>query len=437
MGSLIFGNYRELNKELQVKAKEILEEKRKEIIEFFKTKGSFEKPNNNKNNSFLNKDKAIEKIYYPDENKYKLHLKIYNLPGIFRNNDGLFEIIGKTLMIFQLFFNKYNDIEDKEKYQKIFDEFFESLIQANNKKIKEIIGLDIKEDDLKKMKQGLESLTDIFGEEDLQSYFRKVYIYGAGTAGLITIGSLLSFSLKPILSLSQLAIPVGLLVITGVSCYFIYKQINKDHLQKVKNNVHKIHDFYDKIQSFISEGADYFCQGGEKNLFVIAYEKDSNNIIKEISAFPYYLNGLSGLICPTIGNNASPGSNSEYYRTLLDACKYYIDNYSQKIYEHINVRPQPGLQEELLNEFEFLRTATIQKIQEKIHSQDEIEKFKILNNHQFIENGGEYQRLDQSLTNNASRNYSIDSNQINQEYNAQQYDAQQENNQMLISENLV
>lgn len=115
----------------------------------------------------------------------------------------------------------------------------------------------------------------------------------------------------------------------------------------------------------------------------------------------------------------------------------HVNNYSQKIYEHINVRPQPGLQEELLNEFEFLRTATIQKIQEKIHSQDEIEKFKILNNHQFIENGGEYQRLDQSLTNNASRNYSIDSNQINQEYNAQQYDAQQENNQMLLSENLV
>ena len=115
----------------------------------------------------------------------------------------------------------------------------------------------------------------------------------------------------------------------------------------------------------------------------------------------------------------------------------HVNNYSQKIYEHINVRPQPGLQEELLNEFEFLRTATIQKIQEKIHSQDEIEKFKILNNHQFIENGGEYQRLDQSLTNNASRNYSIDSNQINQEYNAQQYDAQQENNQMLLNENLV
>ena len=103
-------------------------------------------------------------------------------------------------MIFQTFFNKYNDIDDKEKYQKIFDEFFDSLTQANNKKIKEIIGLDIKDNDLKKMKQGLESLTDIFGEEDLQSYFRKVYIYGGGAAGLITIGSLLSFSLKPILS---------------------------------------------------------------------------------------------------------------------------------------------------------------------------------------------------------------------------------------------
>ena len=252
MGSLIFGSYRGLNKELQEKAIEIIEEKRKEIIEFFHTKGSFEKPNGNINDASLNKDKAIEKIYYPEENRYNLHLKIYNLPGIFRNNDGLFEIIGKTLMIFQTFFNKYNDIDDKEKYQKIFDEFFDSLTQANNKKIKEIIGLDIKDNDLKKMKQGLESLMDIFGEENIKSYYRDVYIYCGGAAAIITIGSLLSFLLIPTLSVSMFATPFSLFIITGFAGYLIHKHIKKNHSQNVKNNVHKIQDFYDKIQSFLS-----------------------------------------------------------------------------------------------------------------------------------------------------------------------------------------
>jgi hypothetical protein len=434
MGSLIFGSYRGLNKELQEKAIEIIEEKRKEIIEFFHTKGSFEKPNGNINDASLNKDKAIEKIYYPEENRYNLHLKIYNLPGIFRNNDGLFEIIGKTLMIFQTFFNKYNDIDDKEKYQKIFDEFFDSLTQANNKKIKEIIGLDIKDNDLKKMKQGLESLMDIFGEENIKSYYRDVYIYCGGAAAIITIGSLLSFLLIPTLSVSMFATPFSLFIITGFAGYLIHKHIKKNHSQNVKNNVHKIQDFYDKIQSFLSEGADYFCKDGEKNLFVIAYEKDRNNSVKEICLFPYYLNGLRDSVCPTLGNNALPGSNTEYYRTLLDACKYYIDNYSQRIYEHINIRPQPGLQEEMIDEFEFLRSATIQEIQAKIHSGDEIEKFKILNNHQYIENGMEYQKIDESLTNNNSGNVSIDFNQINQDYYNQQYDSQQENNQIYLNE---
>ena len=113
----------------------------------------------------------------------------------------------------------------------------------------------------------------------------------------------------------------SLFIITGFAGYLIHKHIKNNHIQDVKNNVHKIQDFYDKIQSFLSEGADYFCKDGEKNLFVIAYEKDRNNFVKEICLFPYYLNGLRDSVCPTLGNNALPGSNTEYYRTLLDACK--------------------------------------------------------------------------------------------------------------------
>ena len=88
----------------------------------------------------------------------------------------------------------------------------------------------------------------------------------------------------------------------------------------------------------------------------------------------------------------------------------------------------------MIDEFEFLRSATIQEIQAKIHSGDEIEKFKILNNHQYIENGIEYQKIDESLTNNNSGNVSIDFNQINQDYYNQQYDSQQENNQIYLNE---
>ena len=102
MGDLIFRNYRDQNQELQRKAIEIIEEKKDEIIEFFNSQGILEKPNGQKDDKTLNMDKAIEKIYYPGENRYKLHLRIYNIPGIFRKNDGLFEIIGETLMIFQL-----------------------------------------------------------------------------------------------------------------------------------------------------------------------------------------------------------------------------------------------------------------------------------------------------------------------------------------------
>lgn len=59
MGNLIFGNYRDINIDLQKRAKEILREKEGEIIEFFNTRGTFEKPN--KPDNTLNSDKALEK----------------------------------------------------------------------------------------------------------------------------------------------------------------------------------------------------------------------------------------------------------------------------------------------------------------------------------------------------------------------------------------
>jgi len=389
MGDLIFGSYRDQNQELKRKAIEIIEEKRDEIIDFFNFHGNLEKPNGPKDDKTLNMDKAIEKKFYPNENRYKLHLRIYNIPGIFRKNDGLFEIIGETLMIFQLFFNKFNNINDKNEYQKKFEEFFNALIKADNLKIYKMIGLNIENTDLIRKKQGLESLMEIFGTENLKAYYKSVFIgEGIGTACLAALGSFLAWEIGATLTMTAVT-PIAIAILAGVIGYFIWDSAKEKNIQDVTNNVNKIQDFYNKIQDFLSKGADYFCNDdddahkdgdvrkdgddskvSDKNLFVIAYKKRSNNLIEEICMFPYYLEGIWGINCPTIGKKGSMGSNSDYYRIVLDACQYYVNTFKPRVYLHINKYPQPNLQSEIQDEFNFLRTATISEIEKKIKNKN-------------------------------------------------------------------
>ena len=417
MGNLIFWNYQELNKDLRDKAIEILEEKKQEIIKFFNSKGTFEKPIGN--DYTQNPDKALEKIFYPNENKHKLYLKIYNIPGIFRNNDGLFEIIGETLMIFQLFFNKYQYLDDKEQYKKKFDKFFDALIQADSKKINELIQLDIKESDLIKKKKGLEYLMEIFGDEDVKSYYEYTFKVCAGLEATLVGGTVVSIITGQAIRLGP---TIGAVVVILISGYFLYKYFQNKNYEKTKNNIYRIQDFCNKIESFLSNGIEFFCQDGEKNLFVIAYEKDNNNSIKELCMFPYYIGGLRGNTCPTIGNSANPNSNADYYRTILDACKYYVDEYSSKIYQHLNGNPQPNLQNEIEQDFQFLKNATTEEVKQKIYAYNEIQKFKTS------------QRLYEASTAFVSKNVSFQSNQNYQEFQENDYQQayQQDQNKILL-----
>ena len=409
MGDLIFGSYRDQNQELKRKAKEIIKEKMDEIIEFFNFHGDFEKPNGPKNDNTLNMDKAIEKKFYPHENRYKLHLRIYNIPGIFRKNDGLFEIIGETLMIFQLFFNKFNDINDKNEYQKKFEEFFNALIKADNFKIYDMVGINIENTDLVRKKQGLESLMEIFGTENLKAYYKSVFIgEGIGTACLAALGSFFAWEIGAALT-ATVVTPIAIAILAGVIGYFIWDRAKEKNIQNVTNNVNKIQDFYNKIQDFISKGADEFCKVDDdskegdalkngngrkdnvKNLFVIAYKKRTNNLLEEICMFPYYLEGLWEESCPTIGQKGSMGSNTEYYRIILDACKYYVDTFKPRVHLHINKFPQPNLQSEIQDEFNFLRTATISEIEKKINgiqSSEDITTNDLNNTSQFDQENG-------------------------------------------------
>ena len=401
MGDLIFRNYRDQNQELQRKAIEIIEEKKDEIIEFFNSQGILEKPNGQKDDKTLNMDKAIEKIYYPGENRYKLHLRI--------------------------FFNKFNNLNDKNEYQRKFDEFFNALIKADNSKIYELIGINIEDTDLVKKKQGLESLMEIFGTENLKSYYKNVFIGGGiGTACLAALGSFFAWEIGAALT-KPVVTPFAIIIIAGVIGYFIWQKAKENHIQNVNNNINIIQDFYNKIQTFLSEGADYFCKDGDKNLFVIAYEKNTNNLIREICMFPYYLEGIWGINCPTIGKKGSMGSNSDYYRIVLDACQYYVRTFKPRVYLHINKNPQPNLQSEIQEEFNFLRTATAAKIFEKINSKDEITKFNVVNNYQNLANGIE--SSEGIIVTDESRN----TNQFEQENGDQvfyQHGQQYDNNQI-------
>ena len=64
------------------------------------------------------------------------------------------------------------------------------------------------------------------------------------------------------------------------------------------------------------------------------------------------------------------GSNSDYYRIVLDACQYYVDTFKPRVHLHINKNPQPNLQSEIQDEFNFLRTATISEIEKKIKNKN-------------------------------------------------------------------
>lgn len=66
-------------------------------------------------------------------------------------NNGLFQMIGENLMIFQLFFNKYSHLA-KEELKEKFDLFFNALLNADNGKINDMLQINIEECELIKKK---------------------------------------------------------------------------------------------------------------------------------------------------------------------------------------------------------------------------------------------------------------------------------------------
>ena len=132
---------------IKVKVENILKEKEQEIITFFNMyQQESKKPNNME---ILTADNPIIKTYNPSENKYNIYMEIFNMPALFKLDNGFFIIINKISILFDLFFTKINEkpLSEKEINDK-FIEFYQSMLEANTKKIKDFIKEDIAEDEL-------------------------------------------------------------------------------------------------------------------------------------------------------------------------------------------------------------------------------------------------------------------------------------------------
>ena len=101
-----------------------------------------------------------------------------------------------------------------------------------------------------------------------------------------------------------------------------------------------------------------------KFILLIKKQKD---LIEDICILPFYLKELKSTNCPTLGNTHQSNSNSEYYKTILDACNFYINKYSTRVFNHMH-NPDYSLQKELENDLNWLRTATMEQIQNKIYA---------------------------------------------------------------------
>ena len=250
--------------ELKEKAKQFIDKKKSEIVSYFNSFNILSQPNDPNQN----KDKAIDRVYYEEENGYNYIYHIFNIPGVFRMNNGLFQMIGENLMIFQLFFNKYSHISNEELKEK-FEEFFKALLNVDTNKINDMLQIKIEECELIKKKQGLEFLMDMFGDENIKAYCQNILIGGGAIAAVSATGILLGSAIAATITAPIVIYAVGVAVVIGLISFFIYRALKNNHSQKVSNNFLKIKKFFEDAQQFLSSGVDFFCTDGDKNLFII------------------------------------------------------------------------------------------------------------------------------------------------------------------------
>ena len=95
---------------LKTKANEVLDENRDKIKEFIEKRyiSVQESVPNNEEGAY--KDKPIIYKIYPNDNKYRLNIDIFNFPALLRKENGFFTIVNKISIIFKYFSDKMKNI---------------------------------------------------------------------------------------------------------------------------------------------------------------------------------------------------------------------------------------------------------------------------------------------------------------------------------------
>ena len=312
------------NKTLRAKAEEVLKDKEKEIIEFFNAHDL----NKINNTTIYNNDFPLIKKYYPSQNSHKIYLEIFNIPALFKENKGFIFTINKLAIYIFIFKEKYeNKNITKKVINEKFEEFLKAILEVKVQKINEILNDNINEEDLINLKQGIEKLYQYFGFDTVKIYYGKIIGIDVGVCTVNAMaGALYAFlsgfsaSLIGISAAAGFATGIGISIIIGFVGYFIYDYyIKKPNDNKnILNNAECINTFFKDIKDFKVKNLE------GKNLLILALNNDANK--REISIFPYNLNGISS-ICPIIGDNAEPSSNSFKYTTYLEATEFFIKKY--------------------------------------------------------------------------------------------------------------
>ena len=399
------------NKSLETKAKEVLKDKQEEIIKFFNEHAFNLDDKSNNNNAIYNNDLPLIKKYFPSQNKYNIYLEIFNMPALFKENKGFIFTINKIAIYCFTFKAKYEQENlTKEEFNNRFKEFLNAILEVNDQKINDLLNENIIKDDLIKLKQGLEKLYQYFGPDTVENYYKEIIGTGvlAGTVAGTFYGFISGFSLCSIGISAGVGCLSGLAlgIFVGYMGYFIYETIQKYKMEKnIINNRKCIQTFFDKIQDF---KVDKLIG---HNLLVLALNIKNENI-NEITIFPHNLDKINSLICPIIGPNAEPSSNSLLYYTYLDATEFYILKYSDKINHESYYEIVEHLKEDFKN-LEKLNSLTVEEIRYFIEKERR-NTFKTNNYENAIStnstNGYTLQNYTNNYINTNSTNNNINSN---------------------------
>ena len=236
-----------------------------------KIKSKFEQYLDNQDNRSLPNKNKYYNFDFPisiNEQYENSYLEIFNYSYFFRIDEGLFALINDCSLLFTKFSEKNKNLSEQQKTEKIKD-FFDSLIESDTNKLEHLLGYNVSEEYLRRIKKGVDKLTLYFGYKNIKNYLgnKTLWTLGAGSF-IFSLGMGTLTLLGPPIIFGPLT-GLGIVAI-GIIAYYLYKDysIQRDKKKIIKENKEIIESFF-KTNSYLPKIVDL----ENNNLLVISIEK--------------------------------------------------------------------------------------------------------------------------------------------------------------------